>query len=693
VLDQRVRSQRLVFTLRDITERKRAADALTLLTTGVAYLRGEAFYRYLSEQVSKLLGEPIGFISKVVGADHDRVRIIALCVDGHATPGVEFNLAGTPCADALERGVIVIPEGAQQAFPSAGVFAELKVSGYAAVALRDSTGGVMGNVGVMSRAPLREPGQVESILRLFAVRIAREMEREAADWKFRDLFEYSPDGNVIVNQAGIITMVNRQAESMFGYSRQELVGQTLEILLPQADRPGHDRLRHGYVRDPQTRSMGASRRDLHALRKDGTVFPVDISLNPLHSDEGMQVVAAVRDVSARVQDQEQRKALEAQLVQAQKMEAVGTLAGGIAHDFNNILSAIIGNVVLAREDVGANSPVLQSLDEILVASRRARDLVGQILAFSRQQRNEVSPVALPSVVGEVIALLRGTLPAGVEITSRHSAGLPDILADATHVHQILMNLCTNAIQAVGREGRIDIEIEDVLLDERTRPVGTDLKPGRYVRLAVRDNGTGMDEQTCRRVFEPFFTTKDVGKGTGLGLSVVHGIVRSYGGAIMVRSSPGAGSTFVLHFPASNVWAGATPDQSVPVTERRGGGQRILYVDDDEMLLFLVKRALERQGYQVSTYSNQEDALQALRANPSQFSLVLTDYTMPGMSGLDVAREVSRIRSDLPVAVTTGYITDSLRAEAPAAGVRELIYKPNSAEALCETVQRLLENGS
>jgi two-component system cell cycle sensor histidine kinase/response regulator CckA len=694
VRDGQGRPQRLVSTIRDITERKRTEHALQLLSTGVAHLRGEAFFNRLSAYLSKLLGMEIGFVAKLLGPDNERMRTIGLCIDGELTPSVEYGLAGTPCEAAIRRGEAIFADQVRRLFPSARILADLNAASYAAVPLFDSNGRTTGTVGVMGRAPLRQLERVESILRLFAVRAAAEMEREAVEQRFQDLFEYSPDANLIVNQAGRITLANRQAEALFGYAGEELMRMSVDDLMPPADRRAHESSRRGYFLNPVSRSMGGARAELHAQRKDGTVFPADISLNPLHSDEGTLVVATVRDITARLEAEQQRQGLEMQLRQSHKMEAIGTLAGGIAHDFNNIVSAIIGNVELAREDVGADHPAMQSLDEIGKASRRARDLVSQILAFSRQQPEPRHTLVLPPVVEEVVKLLRATLPAGVELGTTLAADAPNVLADPTQIHQVLMNLCANAWHAMddGR-GRIDIQLDSVVLGEDASRIDAELSPGRYARLSVSDSGRGMDAITRERIFEPFFTTKAVGEGTGLGLSVVHGIMRGYQGAITLDSQPGSGSTFHLYFPAADAAAETAAAERAIAPSPRGRGQQVLYLDDDESLVILVTRTLERNGYRVAGYTDSAQALQALRAEPWRFDLVVTDFNMPGMSGLDVAQEVSRIHPDLPVVVTSGYITDELREKAPLAGVRQLVYKPNSAEDLCETVRRLLDQGN
>jgi CheY-like chemotaxis protein len=286
--------------------------------------------------------------------------------------------------------------------------------------------------------------------------------------------------------------------------------------------------------------------------------------------------------------------------------------------------------------------------------------------------------------------MRATLPSGIHLATTRSADAAkvQVLADPTQIHQVVINLCANAAHAIeGKPGRIDVHLECIEFDAGgARPAG--LPPGRYVHLSVRDSGSGIDAATLERIFEPFYTTKPVGEGTGLGLSVVHGIMQAHEGAVSVDSRPGEGSTFHLYFPALEAAAERPPLKLESPASAAGRGQHVLYVDDDESLVYMVTRMLERQGYRVSGHTWAKEALEALRADPRQFDLVVTDYNMPGMSGLDLAREIRAIRADLPVALTSGYITDELRLRADEAGVRHLIYKPNTVEELCEAVRTL-----
>ncbi|MCW5655790.1 ATP-binding protein [Hydrogenophaga sp.] len=420
------------------------------------------------------------------------------------------------------------------------------------------------------------------------------------------------------------------------------------------------------------------------------------------------VVVTFIDITSLREVQAQQKRLQAQLAQSQKMEALGTLAGGVAHDFNNILAAILGNADLARQDLAPDASSRESLHEISTAARRGRELVRQILAFSRQQPAERTPVRVGDIATESCTLLRAALPSQVQLLLECQPDTPLILADATQMGQVLINLGTNAVHAMhGRPGRVSYLVDRVAHDDPRLPrevaqacaqVGADA-----ARVRVQDTGCGMAEDVLQRIFEPFFTTKSSGQGTGLGLAVVLGIVQMHGGDIDVSSQPGQGTTFTLYFPGASPSATASADAFTMVATTPAHGEtlstetipmaedaaHILYLDDDDTLVFLVRRLLERRGYRVTAFTDQRQAIEAVRADPQGFHLLLTDYNMPGMSGLDVARAVLELSPALPVAVASGYITDELQAEARAAGVREVVFKTDAVEAFCEIVARLI----
>jgi len=400
-------------------------------------------------------------------------------------------------------------------------------------------------------------------------------------------------------------------------------------------------------------------------------------------DEQEHVVALegiVTDITDRVYAEQSRRSLEEQLRQAQKLEAIGTLAGGIAHDFNNILAAIMGSAELLRMDVPKDHPGYEFIQQIMTAGNRAKGLVQQILTFSKRTDSSRDIVHLQPMVKECVRLIRATIPAMVEISSDVADDCAPVLADPTQIHQVLVNLCTNAWHALPeRGGHIEVKLEMVDVDEVTAAIHPDLCPGPHVRLSVRDNGSGMDKAVLERIFEPFFTTKPAGKGTGLGLSVVHGIVKAHKGAIMVESTLGKGSTFFIFLPAAKMPEPEKAGETKIIF--RGTGQRILLVDDEELPGRTVEKILTRIGYQVKRFLHPEQALTDFATSPKKYDLVLSDLAMPGMSGQDLAVAMLKIRKDIPIVLITGLADPATQEEAKRVGIRHVLFKPLTTEAL------------
>ena len=450
------------------------------------------------------------------------------------------------------------------------------------------------------------------------------------------------------------------------------------------------------LKDPQ-----ATYRVEHRVRKrdGGWLWNLSIGRVVERDAQGraLRMVGTNLDITERKRAEAMQVALESQLRESQKMEAIGTLAAGIAHDFNNILGAIIGNLALAREDVGPDHPALLSLEQIGTSARRARTLVQQILAFGRRQPHELSNRALAPMLEETLALMRATLPAGVSLETRLATSPLQVMANPTHIQQVLMNLCTNAWHALqGASGRIEVGLEAVDFPAAAaRPGG--LPPGPCAHVWIADSGCGMDAETRSRIFEPFFTTKPVGQGTGLGLSVVHGIVAAHRGAITVDSGPGRGSTFHLYFPQVAAHEPATAPSGWgdlgglqrDADASPGAGRHVLYIDDDGVMLLLVERLLLRLGYRVTGHADARSAIEAVRAQPQAFDLVVSDYNMPDLSGLDVVRALTRLRTGLPVMISSGYLSDEQRAELQRWGVSDVISKENTLEELGPAVARLV----
>ena len=514
----------------------------------------------------------------------------------------------------------------------------------------------------------------------------RERERERAqealkrnEERFRVLIESASDLIAVLDAHGGVKYHSPSLKAVLGYEVDRVLGQRMHDYIHPDDFPAAGLAIDRALKNPllpvqleyRVRHMDGTWRRLHSIAR---------SL-PDESPDGFIVVNS-RDITERYQ-------LEQQLAQSQKLQAIGTLAGGIAHDFNNILSAIVGNAEMARLDLGQQHPALVSIKEIQRASQRAKELVQRILGFSRPQEQQLVPMQLQPAIEEAVRLLRSTMPAGVELNVECPAKLPAVRADASQIHQVILNLVTNSWHAmVDGSGRIDIRLAACRVDSTLCQSHPELHPGPHVRLTVSDNGIGMSATTLARIFDPFFTTKPTGQGAGLGLSVVHGIMRAHAGAIVVESEPMRGATFHLYFPVCDEAVQSTS----PPTEQstvRGNGERVMFIDDEEPLVNLAIHFLTKQGYRVTGFTQPEEALTAFKAQPDNFDLVVTDFNMPGMSGVAVAEEMLRIRPRLLIALSSGYLRPQEMERARAAGIREILLKPNSLEELGPMVHRML----
>jgi PAS domain S-box-containing protein len=408
-----------------------------------------------------------------------------------------------------------------------------------------------------------------------------------------------------------------------------------------------------------------------------------------HRIYDVETVALYMALGAQIGQYLERQRLEERYRQSQKMEAVGTLAGGIAHDFNNILTAINGYSELALLEAEPNPSLQSHLKAVQSGAHRAIDLVKQIMSFSRQRERQRSPVVVADVVNEAIKLLRATIPSTIEIVTSFEKSLPLVLADATSLHQVIVNLGTNASHAMkDRVGRLSISLASEEVDAAFAAARHDLRIGQYVKLTVSDTGVGMSAGTLSRIFEPFFTTKAPGEGTGLGLAVVHGIMQSHGGAIYVSSEVGVGTRFELYFPGHQGPIAATAKDAAPSTPR-GHGERVFFLDDEKELAAMGKKILEKLGYAVTSFDDAKIALEAFRERARDFDVVVTDLTMPGLTGLEFTNQIRTVRPEIPVVLTSGY-TASLTADGlQAQGVTESLLKPHTLDTLGQAVHRAL----
>jgi PAS domain S-box-containing protein len=498
--------------------------------------------------------------------------------------------------------------------------------------------------------------------------------------QFRSLLEGAPDA-VFVQNDSCFVYVNDATVRLFGArSAEQLLG------TPVLDRyhPDHHPDIRERIRLLHQEKQRAPRRERICLRLDGTSVPVEVSAVPVVFEGQGQSLVFVQDIS-------ERKQIEIRLQQAQKMEAIGTLAGGIAHDFNNILFPIMGLSEMLLEDLPPGSLERANVAEIYTAGRRAGDLVNQILSFSRQMEHKKTPIRVQQILREVVKLTRATIPSNIAIHKNIQTDCGPILADPTNVHQIAMNLITNAFHAVEESGgSISIELAQTRVDQGTVD-GTTLTPGAYALLTISDTGHGIAAEVLPRIFDPYFTTKPQGKGTGLGLSVVFGIVKEHGGDIRVHSEVGRGTVFKVYLPL--LQSTATADPSAAAVVYPTGTERILLVDDEEPILRLEKQMLERLGYHVSTRTSSVDALAAFQANPDAYDLVITDMAMPNMTGDQLAQRMLAVRADIPVILCTGFSDKMTATKAKASGIMGFLKKPLVRGDLADTVRKVLDEAA
>ena len=490
--------------------------------------------------------------------------------------------------------------------------------------------------------------------------------------------EHAAEAVVVTDSEGIIEYVNPAFEQITGYTREEAIGRNPRIL----NSGKQDKAFYVHLWGTITRGEVWSGRFTN-MRKDGRLYEEEGTISPVLDAAGKIVsyVAIKRDISDRL-------ALERRMRQAQKMEAIGTLAGGIAHDFNNVLAAIIGYGELAASELDPGTHLRRDLDYVLCAADRAKDLVRQILTFSRRAEEERKPVDLGMVVKEALKLLRPSLPSTIEIHTRIEEDRGLVLADPTQAHQVLMNLCTNAYHAMRETGgTLSVSVEPFLVDSLFTRLHPGLKEGPYVRLSVSDTGCGMDPETLERVFEPFFTTKTQDEGTGLGLATAHGIISAHGGVITVYSEVGKGTLFHVYLPRAEL---GPPGASLSEESVLGGQERILVVDDEKPLVDLMETTLSRFGYDVVTATSSQDALAAFAARPQGFDLILTDQTMPKMTGEQLAAEVWRIRPEMRVILTTGFTGGALNERLANRGVSAILRKPMKLAEMARVVRRVLD---
>jgi PAS domain S-box-containing protein len=508
--------------------------------------------------------------------------------------------------------------------------------------------------------------------------------------KHRAITNTAHEAIITIDHLGKTTFWNPAATRIFGYSVEEALGSDLhQLITPERFL---SEANHGLENFVKTGRGALINRtvEITGRRKDGREIDVELSLSALHQQKHWTALGILRDISSRKKNENEKTQLQSQLRQAQKMEAIGTLAGGIAHDFNNILSSILGYAEMVREELPpSNTEVIDDIDQVIKAGNRAKELVRQILTFSRQSPEELVPVQISLIIKEAIKLLRSSLPSSIEIRQFISDSALTVFADPSQIHQVLMNLCTNSFRAMREKGGIlEVRLESFTPGITFSETYPDLRASRYMILVVRDTGIGMDSSILPRIFEPYFSTNKKEDGTGLGLAVVHGIVTRLGGTIEVDSTVGAGSTFRVYLPVAekHELPAELPVSGFPPQ----GTERILLVDDELPILELGSRMLSGLGYRVTCRTSSIEALELFRNQPDKFDLVITDQNMPNMTGTKMADEIIGVSPRIPIILCTGYTDLNLGRHSLGGSIQEIIMKPVAKSQLAEAVRRVLD---
>jgi PAS domain S-box-containing protein len=492
---------------------------------------------------------------------------------------------------------------------------------------------------------------------------------------------------VVVDLGGTVELINRKGIEILGYTEDKIVGHNFAEFVPETSKPELEQI---IVRVTGGEVSRLDYYEMPVMDKSGDERLIAWHSVAIKNDDGeiVGVLGSGSDITERRHAEQVKKELEDQLRHSQRMETIGTLAGGIAHDFNNILSPILGYTDMAMEDAGEDSTVHEYLEHVVRATHRAKELVEQILLFSKNVDQEASPIHLHLVIREGLKFVRASLPTTIEIQQNVNIDAGVVLANSAQIHQVLVNLCTNAAYAMRDSGgvlRVSLESADVTQEMANEH--PPLRSGSHAKLTVSDTGRGMDPETAARIFEPFFTTKAVGEGTGLGLSVVHGIVTSHGGAIVVESKPGTGTTVTVYIPHTDKAVMEAEAEDVVIT----GTETVLLVDDEPDIVKLGERLLNRLGYRISTARSGEEALQMIGENPDGFDLVITDQTMPRLTGLKLIEEIRNIRQDLPIILTTGFSDMITPEKLEELNVSALVMKPLTGKKLGAAIRRVLDN--
>lgn len=667
-----------------VLQQQKMQDALKEILAVTANRRGEDFFGTLVAHLARVLDVRYVFVAELL--NHDTARTLAIWNGGGLGRNMIFPLTGTPSGKVVAQGFCIQPDNVQQKFPEDFSLVELGAVSYAGTPLLDSHGKPIGILAILDDKPFTRADFAEYLMSIFAIQAASELfsmravkELRLSKEEWESSFNAIEDLVTIQDKDLRILRANRAAAAYLGVGVENLVGKyCYEVLLGTTD-----------ICDncPEVKTLRDGLHHTGIVRQNHTGRVFLISTSAIHDEFGeiKNIVHVAKDITVQ-------KELEEELYQARKMEAIGTLAGGIAHDFNNILTSVLGYAELLRDDIIKGRATKDKVDMVLKGALRARDLVSQILTFSRKTLQKPLPLKPHLIINESLKLLRSSLPTTIEIRQVIDKESRMIVADPTKLQQVLMNLCTNALEAMGKQkGILTVTLRDIELTRHDLLSDKNLRPGAYVELSVSDNGRGIEDTNLKRIFEPYFTTRGLGRGTGLGLALVHGIVRDHGGLIKVETEIGKGTTFRVFFPAVREKAGRAGRGETGAIG--SGTESILLVDDEASVVDSQREGLERLGYKVTVSTDSGEAFHLFCANPNGYDLIITDQAMPNTTGYELARKILNIRRDIPVILCTGYSAVVDEESAMAMGIRHFVMKPVELAKLARLVRAALNRAT
>ena len=675
----------------DITERKQTEGAVREIAAGVSDLTGDAFFIQLVTNLFGIFSSRYTLIGLLDELTRSSITSIVFCVEGEVKENISYSLQGAPCINVIDSKTCIYLDHIQNLFPNNQMLVEMGAVSYIGTPLYDARGEIIGLIAMLDDKPMVNVDYMAEVLKIFSVRASAELDRLYATKIVRKLslvVEQSPNVIVITDVEANVEYINSSFSRITGYEPEEVIGRPYSrIKSDKTDDAVYDEIWKTVVNG--ARWTG----EIFNKKKNGDYYWDWVIVSPITDETGKitHYLFIQNDITEQKETEKMQRELQLQLVQAQKMEAIGQLTGGVAHDFNNILTSIMGYTSLALDVTKrqGEDKLTDYLETVFHSGERARDLVTQMMAFSRREGVvEKQIIDLEVLMSESIKMLMPMLTSAIDISYYIDGQVEKIEADPVKIHQVIMNLCVNARDAMHGQGKITLSLEHKFKHTVCASCHMPIE-GDFIELGITDTGTGISSDSFSHVFEPFFTTKDVGKGTGMGLAMVHGIMHEHNGHIIVDSQQGKGTTFSLLFPRTKDQISVAEKGIDKVDASNGHGQKILVVDDEQAINSFLKELLEARGYKVKSFSNPLEALDELSVHALDFELVITDQTMPELSGLDLAEAILAIRSDMPIILCTGNSQYINQANTQAAGINTFLKKPFTTKELLDAISNCL----